>query len=181
MPPLLGESRQLVEDPLPRPIVGDEVAEAVAFAGGVGWPPGGLVQPSAVLEEDVGRASAGHAAVEQVLHGHIATERRALANGRSEGVPGPQPVDPTDHRLLARPCVTALRADARPGHGVTLAGAVHAIAHQTLEVLLLGHRDPSLGSCRTAPSSDCTTVKVSTNMIRGSAPLRPESGSAGRA
>ena len=77
--PPLGVDHEALEDPLPGPVVDDQLADVVALGGGVlGVRADVEVQPSAVAQEDVARAAPGDDLAEQVA-GHLVGGQLALA------------------------------------------------------------------------------------------------------
>ena len=98
----LGPGDELVEDPLPRLVVGHDVGDRVALGGGVlGVAADVEVETGAVLEEDVGRASPADDPAEQVP-GHLVGAEAALA---AQGAGDPVLVLDAEDALVHQPTV----------------------------------------------------------------------------
>ena len=100
--PLLRVDHQALEDPLPRPVVRDEVDQVVAFGRRVlGVAADVEVEAGAVAQEDIAAAAPGDDAAEQVA-GHLVGRQTALTLER------------------ARDAVLVLDAEDPPIHGLSL-------------------------------------------------------------
>ena len=96
--PLLRRPEELLEDPLPRLVVGDEVEDRVALRGGVlGVRAHVEVEPGSVGQEDVAAPAPRHHPAEEVA-GHLVRAQAALApEGAGDAVLVLQPEDPALH------------------------------------------------------------------------------------
>ncbi len=100
---LLAQSRfgprdEVVEDALPRLVVGHQVGDGVALGCGVlGVTPHVEVQPGAVLEEDVGRATPAHDAPEQIAGDLVGLQTALAAQGAGDAVLVLESEDPPVH------------------------------------------------------------------------------------
>ena len=94
----LGGVLKSFEHPLPCPIVGHEVVQAVALRSGVlGVAPDIQVEPGAVLEEDVGASPPGDHPTEQVTGHFVGRQTTLPAECASHSVLVLHPEDPAFH------------------------------------------------------------------------------------
>ena len=96
---LLGADQQLLEDPLPRLVVDDEVVDRVALGRGVlGVGADVEVQPGAVGQEHVAAAAPGHDPPEQVAGHLVGAEPPLPAERAGDAVLVLEPEDAALHR-----------------------------------------------------------------------------------